>query len=365
MSWTLRQPRLWIPAAALLAFGLVNVYSASMPLAAQHYGDPNYFVARQAVWAILATGVFLAALRIPLGLWARIAPMAVLLSLALLMLMEFTPLGVQRNGAVRWIAIGPFTVQPTEFLKPLFVLYLAKLLARRATDEHSEAAHFVGPILVSVLLMAGVAAQPDFGTAMLLGGVLTAMLFVARAPWGVLAMMVGGAAVAAQWLLMDNSYKQGRLLAFVDPWAYRNDSGFQLIESYLALGNGGLTGEGIGLGMQKLFYLPEAHTDFILSVIGEEWGLLGTGGVVLVVGWLLAEIYRVARRTEAQPFAHMACMGVLILLGGAYLLNLGVATGLVPTKGLALPLVSYGGSALLGTAAMLGIVARADVEVET
>lgn len=360
----LGNPRLWLPALLLAGFGLINVYSASMPIAMERYGDPMFFFKRQALWIVLGALAFGLTLRVPLEWWRQLAPLMFLTLFFLLVLMKFAGLGVDRNGAVRWIDLGAVSLQPSEFAKPLLAVYLARVFSTNIFQDRPTWGHYVGVILVVGALMAMVAIQPDFGGAVLLGIVFGTVLFAAGAPPALLGGLVVAAYLTARAMLLAGGYKTARVAAFLDPWAHSRETGFQLIQSYLALGNGGLTGRGIGLGMQKLFYLPEAHTDFIFSVIGEEWGFLGTIAVLMAIGWLLYEIYGVAHRAEGDRFGQFVAMGVLAALGVAYLFNLAVATGLLPTKGLALPLISYGGSALLATAVALGLVARVDLETQ-
>lgn len=356
------ESRLFLAAAMLLSFGLLNVYSASMPLAMSQYGDALYFFRRQLVWAVLAVAVCLVTLQIPLEFWRRAAPVLFFAAIALLVAMPLLGLASVRNGAARWISFGSVSLQPSEFARPLFVLYLAKILSGRLFLEKPRASHFAGVIGVAAMLIVAVGIQPDFGGAVLLATVLLTILFVAGAPLGLLLSLVGVGFLLGLEVILSSAYKRGRLLAFLDPWSDADAYGFQLIQSYLALGNGGLFGTGIGLGGQKLFYLPEAHTDFIVSVIGEEYGLIGTLGLLALVGWFLYEIYRIGQRCGRDRFAQLVVVGSLAIFGCAYMINLSVATGLLPTKGLALPLLSYGGSALLASAFLIGLTSRVGYE---
>lgn len=356
------ESRLWLAALSLVAIGLLNVYSASMPLAVANYGDSLYFFRRQLVWALLAVVAALITLQIPLAFWRRYAPLLFLATIALMFVMKFSGLASVRNGAARWISLGPISLQPSEFARPLFVLYLAKVLSGKLFEKQPQASHFAGVTAVAGLLIVSVAIQPDFGGAVLLGTVLLTLLFVAGAPVGLLGGMILTGVVLGLEVILSSPYKRGRVLAFLDPWADAEAYGFQLIQSYLALGSGGLFGAGAGLGGQKLFYLPEAHTDFIVSVIGEEYGLLGTLLLLALVAWFLFELFRIGQRCGKDRFAQLIAVGTLAIFGCAYLINFSVATGLLPTKGLALPLLSYGGSALLASGFMLGLVSRIDYE---
>lgn len=358
----LSQTRLIWPAAFLAVFGLVNVYSASMPMAAEQYGDPMFFARRQLVWLVLGVGVFLAAARLPLGQWRRIAVWGFFGITILLVGMKLFGIGAVRNGAARWIQLGPVAVQPSEFAKPLFALYLAKLLSTDFFAADARSSRYLSLLAIASILLFAVAMQPDLGGAVLLAIILGAVALAAGAPARLIVSLlaIGGAAVF--WGIQSRGYRSGRMAAFLDPWADAQLYGFQLIQSYIALGNGGLWGRGVGLGTQKLFYLPEAHTDFIFAVIGEEWGFFGAMVVLLMIGWLLWELFRIVLRTSGHRFAHLAAVGIFAALASACLFNLAVTTGLMPTKGLALPLVSYGGSAMISTALMLGVMARLDQE---
>lgn len=362
MTLWLAKSRFWLPAAVLIVVGLINVYSASMPLALEHYGDPLYFFKKQMLWIALALVLFWFTMQVPLKTWRQLASLGFWCLLLFLLVMKFGGLAVERNGAARWVMIGPLSLQPSEFAKPLLVIYLAKVLSSDLFQREPKPGHFFGVLMVGLALMAIVATQPDFGGAILLGVILGAMLFVAGAPLPMLGALAALGAVVGREMILASPYKRGRLLAFMDPWQDAQAYGFQLIQSYLALGNGGLFGRGVGLGMQKLFYLPEAHTDFIFSVLGEEWGFVGAFAVVLAIFWLLFEIARVAVSVTREAFAQLVVVGILVVLGGAYVLNLAVATGLAPTKGLALPLISYGGSAMLASAFALGLVGRVERE---
>jgi len=354
--------RFQIPMILIVLFGLLNVYSASMPIALLNYSDATYFFRRQLIWVLSGLALFWCTQQIRLDFWKQIAPILFIAMVVLLVVMQVAGLATVRNGAARWLSVGPVNVQPSEFARPVLVLFLAKILSTRLFAEKATGNHYVALILVASALIAIVLAQPDFGGAILLTGILLAMVYIAGSPKAILAGFVGLFLVAGMEIVLGSAYKKGRMLAFLDPWADSRAYGFQLIQSYLALGNGGPLGRGVGLGTQKLFYLPEAHTDFIFSVIGEEWGLVGTLAVLMLIGWMFYEIYRVAMRSTKSRYSHLVAMGVLIAMGGAYLFNLSVVTGMLPTKGLALPLLSYGGSAMLSSCFALGLVARVDRE---
>ncbi|RMF14126.1 MAG: putative lipid II flippase FtsW [Candidatus Dadabacteria bacterium] len=351
--------RVLIPAVGLMMVGLVAVYTASMPLALTRYDSEYYFVFRQLLWMAVGLVAFFAASRFSLKFWKMIAPVAFLTLLVVLGVMDLAGIASVHKGAGRWIRLGPLNIQPSEFARPVFVLLLAKLLSSQMfREDRPPADRYVTLMGVSGLLIILVGAQPDFGGAVLLGLVLLVFLWLSGAPWQLLTGVCGAGAIVAWQVIISSPYKRGRVLAFLDPWADAQAYGFQLVQSYLALGSGGLTGRGLGLGVQKLFYLPEAHTDFILAVIGEEVGLVGTLLVLALTGWLLFEIWRLATRCTTDAFARYVVTGALLLFGFAALINLAVVTGLAPTKGIALPFVSYGGSTLVASLGLLGILHR-------
>ncbi len=356
-------PRFLWPAAFLVAFGLLNVYSASMPMAMENYGDPMHFFKRQLLWVAVAGIAFAVVARVPLDRWKTVAFWLFFATLIVLLSMKVFGFGMTRNGATRWLKIGPFALQPSEFAKPLLAIYLAKVLSADLFKREGKVSHYLSVLFVAGSLMLAVAVQPDFGAAVLLGLILVSVIALSGAPVGLLASLAVLGLAVGQEMVFSSGYRSGRVMAFLDPWKDSQAFGFQLIQSYIAFGNGGLAGRGVGLGTQKLFYLPEAHTDFIFSVIGEEWGFLGSMLVIAAIVWLLVELFRLVARSAHNRFAHLLGMGLFIALAVGFALNLMVTTGLVPTKGLALPLVSYGGSALLSSALMLGIFRRIQLEV--
>jgi len=356
--------RYLVPALLLCGFGLLAVYSASTPGTAAGGGGAMWFVRKQTIWVVVALLAGFVVASQPLDRIARWTPFLFFGLLGLLVAMKVFGFAEVRNGAARWLQVGPFTVQPSEFARPIFVLYLAKVLSAEIFYRTPERAPYGGVLGLGTLLAGAVAVQPDFGGAVLLMLVLCTMLFIQGAPLKLLAGFASVGVVVAIEMILASPYKRGRLLAFLDPWADQQHYGFQLVQSYLALGNGGLFGRGLGLGTQKLFYLPEAHTDFIASVIGEELGYVGLLVLIMLFVWLFWEMLAVAKRAPQGSLAQLTVAGVLTFLSGATLFNVAVVTGLVPPKGLALPLVSYGGSALVATGLSLGLVCAAERSLE-
>ena len=347
-------------AAVLLVLGLVFVASASMPYAQAHGGDPYHYLVRQMIYAALGLGIAAAVAATPVRLWERHA--GVLLAGALLLLLAVLApgVGVEVNGARRWLDLGVVRVQASEPARLLLVLYVAGFLFRRQATLLSRAGTLAPLLAVLGLAAVLLLAEPDFGAVVVLAGTVLAMCFMAGVPLfaflGLLSALGG-----AFWLLVTLSpYRLQRLLAFQDPWTDPFGDSYQLVQSLIAIGSGGWLGRGLGEGVQKMSYLPEAHTDFIFAILAEELGLLG---VVLVLSlfsaliWAGLAIADAAARRRQWFGAYLAC-GLTAWLALQVTINLGVNMGLLPTKGLTLPLLSYGGSSLLVVCATLGLLWR-------
>lgn len=341
---------------ALIGIGIIMIYSASSLVAAQKYQDSAYFLKKQLLFGLCGIMCMFAMSRISysaLRRWAYLfwAGCCVLLGLVLV-----PGIGVKAGGAVRWLQLGPITFQPAELAKLAVVIALACSLSKKTPEQVKTFSVGVVPHLIITLpVCALIVLQPDFGTAAMLAIVLFVMLFIAGVRMRYLLGMVSAAAIAGALLIAQKGYRLERFLTFIDPWKDPTGSGFQIIQSFLAFGSGGLTGTGLGKGYQKLYYLPEPHTDFILSVIGEE---LGFAGVILVIMLFICLIVcgiRVAVQSY-DPFCCYVAAGIVVLVGVQTILNMGVVTGLLPTKGLPLPFVSYGGTALLVNQIGIGIL---------
>ncbi len=341
---------------ALVAIGAVMVYSASAIPAGQSRRlgfDEFYYLSRQLVSAGIGLALLAAALK--LG-HRRIAALAYPLLAAAFVLLLLVPLvGKAAGGAQRWIALGPLQFQPSEAAKVALVLYLARSLARKQEKIRLFSIGLLPHLVVTGALVSLCLVQSDLGTGVILFLVLFAMLFAAGAK---VSYLIGAGILAAPiaWHLVKSTpYRYARIVAFLDPERYRSGPGFQLWESLLGTANGGFLGQGLGQGKGKLFYLPAAHTDFIAAVIAEEAGLLG---VLLLVGLFASVVWRGVRAAlnAADPFGCYAALGITTLVGAQALVNLAVVFGLLPTKGLTLPFVSYGGSSLITLLAAAGIL---------
>jgi len=350
-------PDLWLFGAAvvLLSVGVVMVYSASAVIAADRFRDPYFFLRKQLFWALLGAAGLWVATRIDYRRLQHWVLPLLIVAVALLLLVLIPPLGQAINGTRRWIRLGPVSFQPAELAKLALVAYLAAFLARRKEPLGGFRQGLLPPLAVAGVLAALVLAQPDLGTCLTLIALTFALLFLAggRATYlGLLAASALPLIALAVWMA---PYRLRRIMAFVDPWADPRGSGFQIIQSWLALANGGVLGQGIGGSRQKLFYLPEPHTDFIFAVIGEELGLVGATAIVALFAILVWRGFRIGLRAP-DPFGAYLALGITLLIATQTLVNLGVVTGLLPTKGLPLPFISFGGSALLVTMLSTGLL---------
>jgi len=340
---------------ALVVWGLVMLYSASSILAQQRFGDSLFFVKRQIIFALVGLALLIGSKNIPYKLYHRLVYLILavcLLSLALVLLPQ---IGHRVGGARRWLRLGPISLQPAEFAKLSLIMYLSYSLAKKEDRLKDFSIGYVPHVMVTGLFVGLIILEPDLGTAITYALLAFLLLFVAGVRFRYL-ILTAVALLPMLFLAISGSrYRWERLLAFLDPWRDPSDTSFQLLHSLLALGSGGLLGVGLGAGKQKLFYLPEPHTDFILAVLGEEMGLLGIAGVLLLYGLLLWKGVHIALRAPDRYASYLA-FGLTLLIGVQVMINGAVVMGLLPTKGLPLPLMSYGGSSLLTNLVAIGIL---------
>jgi cell division protein FtsW len=350
-------PDFWLFGFALmlLSIGVVMVYSASAIVAADRFRDPYFFLKRQVFWAALGCGALWLALRTDYRRLEKLVLPLLILTAALLLLVLIPGLGVSINGSRRWLRLGPLSFQPAELAKLALVVYLASFLARRRDELGDVWRTLVPPLAVGGALAALVMLQPDLGNAVTLLVLTIGLLFLAGAKAQWLAMLAIPAVPLAAIAVWMAPYRMRRVFAFLDPWQDARGSGFQIIQSWLAFGSGGVLGRGIGESRQKLFYLPEAHTDFVFAIIGEELGFVGATVVVVLFALLIWRGLRIGLRA-AEPFGAYLALGITVLVATQTLVNLGVVTGMLPTKGLPLPYLSFGGSALLITMLATGVL---------
>ena len=342
-------------AVALTCFGVVMVYSASSIMAAKKYGDGFYFLKRQGIYALLGFTVMTAFMYFDYHRLRRLAVPFFLACGVLLIAVLIPGIGSHAGGAARWIRLPLFSIQPAELVKLGMVLYMAHSLAKKKEKIKSFKLGFIPYMLVLALLLGLLLLQPDLGSAITIAAVAMVMLLVAGTRLSYLLSVVILALPFLYFLVMNVDYRRKRILAFLNPWNDPTNSGFQIIQSWIAFGTGGLFGNGLGEGKQKLFFLPEAHTDFIFSVIGEELGFIG---VLVVAAMFLVLIMRGIRTALHAPdeFGRNLAFGVTMLFGLQAFTNIAVVLGMLPTKGLALPFLSYGGTSLLTTLMGVGIL---------
>ena len=339
----------------LLLIGLIIVFSASGVMAGTRYGDSMFFLKRQAVWIVLGLLALHWVSRQDYGIWKSIMPFMLGLTVLTLVLVLIPVVGSEVNGARRWLRFEGLSFQPGELAKLTAVLYLASFLVRREEDITNFTKGVLAPVIVVGVLALLVLLEPDMGTAVVMVSILLGLLFIGGARISHLIGLVLSFLPLAYMLIMQSDYRRRRFMSFLDPWEDPSNAGFQLTQSFVALGNGGLLGVGLGKGRQKLFFLPEVHSDFVLALVGEELGLLGTGLLMVLFAILLVKGFRIAGRAPDTFGRHLAG-GVTLLLGVQVLINAGVVSGLLPTKGLTMPLVSYGGSSLLISLVAIGIL---------
>ncbi len=337
----------------LVAFGIVMVYSASAVYAGHMHHDAQYYLIRQALYALVGFGGLTAAANLDYRKLRRLTyPM---LGVTVALLVVVIAMGHSTNGAARWIRLGPIRIQPAEIAKVTLVVWLAHSLSKKQEKIRTFAIGFLPHLLMAGILMVLCLKQPDMGSAVVLLLLTFILMFVAGARTGYILGAVLTALPIAWYLVVGTDYRRRRWEAFQDPWAHRHGSSYQLIESMLSFGNGGVTGVGLGDSRQKLLFLPEAHTDFIGAIVGEELGFLGMCGLIAAYGFIIWRGVRIATRAADDHGSYLA-FGLTSLFGLQALINLGVAMGVLPTKGLTLPFVSFGGSSLVVDLAAVGVL---------
>lgn len=349
---------------AILGIGLMMVASASMVISDHLYSEPFYYIAHQTAFLIAGLVLCYFLLRVKVEQWQKISPQLLLFSLLLLALVIIPGIGHSVNGSMRWIGIGPIGMQVSEVAKFAVILYVAGYLVRREQEVRTRVSGFVKPLAIIGVMSILLLKEPDFGTVAVIMITALGMLFLAGVRVWQFVILLSGAAAILAILAISSPYRVERLTTFLNPWATAYGGGYQLTQSLIAFGRGGWFGVGLGNSVQKLFYLPEAHTDFLFAVLAEELGLIGEFVVIglfcLLVGRALL-IGRAAFR-EKQYFGAYSAYGIGFLLAMQFIINIGVNTGLFPTKGLTLPMMSYGGSSLVMNCIILTFLLRIDHE---
>jgi cell division protein FtsW len=351
----------------LLGLGLVMVYSASIAISegsrATGY-QSTYFLMRHALFVTLGVAAALVVFQIPLRLWQQMAPYLFVVGAGLLVLVLIPGVGREVNGSQRWISLYFVTLQPSELMKLFAVLYAADYTVRKAAHMDSFRKGFL-PMFIVMLLVGGLLLrEPDFGAFVVITVIALGILFLGGMNWKLFAGLLGLLVVGFVALILTSPYRLQRVIGFMDPWADPYGKGYQLSHALIAFGRGEWLGVGLGASVEKLFYLPEAHTDFLLAVIAEELGFVGVAAIVFGFAWIVARAFSIGRRAMSleRYYSALVAQGIGLWIGVQAIINIGVNTGMLPTKGLTLPLISFGGSALLATCCALAVLLRIDWE---
>jgi cell division protein FtsW len=365
-SWYLDM-RLLIPALALISLGLIMIASASFSFAEYRYGDQFYFLKRHMAYMVIASLAMAVGFFVSPQVWSNYSRLWMLLSVVLLIAVLIPGIGREVNGSRRWLSLGGFTLQVSELVKVATVVFLAAYLNKYREELSQNGLEFAKLILMIVVLAVLLLLEPDFGSTVVLTCTFMALLFLggSRMSHFTLVTIV---AVSALLLLAEAApYRLARLASFMDPWSDPFNSGYQLIQSLIAFGRGEWFGVGLGQSVQKMLYLPEAHTDFVFAIFAEEFGFVGVICLLGLYTAMIIRIFQLGRQAMALQswYAAFVLMGFGMLISGQTFINLGVNAGLLPTKGLTLPFVSYGGSSLLVCCGMVGMMMRLSHELNT
>ncbi|QUX96172.1 putative lipid II flippase FtsW [Marinomonas sp. CT5] len=349
---------------AILALGMVMVASASISISESIHGHPYFFMGRQGLYLTIGLIFGWVLLSLPTHQLQKWGILMMGLSLILLILVLMPGIGKSVNGSRRWINLVVFNLQASEVAKVCMVVYVSGYLVRRADRVREGWVGFVLPLCLCSIFLLFLLFEPDFGASVVLLGTVMVLLFLGGAPLYQFLLLMIGAVSMLGVVAISESYRLKRLMNFIDPWADPFNEGYQLSQALIAYGRGEWFGLGLGNSVQKLSYLPEAHTDFVFSIWVEETGMLGGLLLILLFALMVARAFKIGRQamTLSRPFSAYMCFGFSILILAQVIINIGVNTGFLPTKGLTLPLISYGGSSLIITLGSLFVVARVDVE---
>lgn len=351
----------------LILFGILMVASASMVISDRQYHEPFHYLLRQLIFLISGFGITWIMTRISIAFWIEQSFALLLLCFFVLLLVLIPHIGTVVNGSRRWIHLGFISLQVSEGVKLMAILYLAGFLQRHLNEVQTRMSGFVKPLIFFAVMGILLLCEPDFGTTAVIAMTALSMLFIAGARLLPFIVIFAASVAGLFGLIITSPYRLLRLTSFLHPWLHAYGSGYQLTQSLIAFGRGGVFGVGLGNSIQKLFYLPEAHTDFIFAVIGEELGLLGELLLISLFVLLIARIIYIAQSAlqQEQWFGGYASWGIALLITFQVIINIGGTVGLLPTKGLTLPFISYGGSSLWATCAAIGIVLRVAYEMQS
>lgn len=356
----------WLLGAALvlLGLGLVMVASASMSIGARQNIGPFYYLVRHGIAIGIGLTAAGAVFAMPMAWWEKNGTLLYFFGILLLILVLVPGLGRSANGATRWIPLGPFNLQSSEFMKLFAVIFVSGYLVRRREEVSNRLSGFAKPLLLISIACALIMVQPDFGTTAVLLATVLGLLFLGGVPVWQFGVMLGLVATLLTALVLWEPYRMQRITTFVNPWADPYGSGYQLSQALIAFGRGEWLGVGLGSGIQKQYYLPEAHTDFLMAVIGEELGFIGTLLVVLLFAFITWRAFQIGAMAERlnQRFASFVAYGLGLGFGLQAFINVGVNVGLLPTKGLTLPLMSYGGNSIILACMVIAFLLRMDFD---
>jgi len=357
-------PVLLIAFISLLTIGVIMVASSSISVADRNFSNPFYYLQRQLVFVAIGLVAAISVFKIRLVQWEKSGMALLIFALFLLVLVLVPGIGKTVNGSTRWLPLGVFSLQVSELVKLFLVIYVAGYLVRHGDAVRNSLTGFLKPMLMVGLAGLLLLLEPDFGATVVIMGTVLAMTFLAGARFMQFISFVSIFVSAAILLIVTSPYRMQRLTSFANPWADPFDSGFQLTQSLIAVGTGGWFGTGLGGSVQKLFYLPESHTDFLFAVLSEELGFVGVTVVILLYVLLFYRALKIASQAEKSGnyFAAYLAYGIGIWLSMQAIINMGVNIGLLPTKGLTLPLMSYGGSSLVVCCAAIGLLLRIHYE---
>jgi cell division protein FtsW len=366
LLWPLEKEANWLllSAIALAMVGLIGMGSASVELGMRSYGNAFSFVQRYLFHFALGLLLAIAVIRVPMSLWQRTGWMWLVAGLFLLAIVLIPGIGRSANGARRWLSIGPLSLQVSEFVKVFVIVYLAGYLVRRHTEVRSQWSGFIKPMAVVFMVTLLLMLEPDFGATVVTAGTAFGLVFLAGVRLSQFLLVIASCASAFALLIFTSPYRKARLIGFTDPWADQYNSGYQLTQSLIAFGRGEWFGVGLGNSVQKLSYLPEAHTDFVFAIWAEEFGFVGALFVLALFATLVVSAFRIGRRAEVagKLFSAYVAYGAALVMSAQIFINIGVNTGLLPTKGLTLPFLSYGGSSLMVCMVLVALVLRVDGE---
>ncbi|ABD80109.1 putative lipid II flippase FtsW [Saccharophagus degradans] len=356
---------LYATVAILISVGIVMVASSSLDFAAERYHDTWFFVRKQITFLAMGLVGGLVILAVPMSVWNKYSGLLLILAFFLLMAVLIPGIGKVVNGSRRWLSLGPFSMQASEIAKFCLIVYFASYLARRNEELRTQWSGFLKLTAVLLIIVLLLLLEPDFGSSVVISATLGCMMFVAGVPLARFLLLAVSGVAGLALMAVASPYRWERLVAFMDPWATQFDSGYQLVQSLIAFGRGGWFGVGLGNSLQKLFFLPEAHTDFIFAIFTEEFGFIGAIALIGVFGFFLYRLVILFRRASEQEqfFSSYVVFGIGVMLAMQAFINMGVASGFLPTKGLTLPFISYGGSSLLITCGLMALVFRVNLEL--